>query len=415
VTELDASQETAHWWPVFLPDSRHFLYFIEGGPERRGIYVGSVDSTKKTRLVASTSSAAYGMGHVLFLNERTLFAQRFNVGKLEYEGDAFPLGEPVATDGLMRARMSVSDSGVLIYDSGTRMNGRLLWTDRSGNALDTVGDEGSYFTVDLSRDGDRVAANRTDPQTGNMDIWLFDLVRGAGSRFTFQPTTDGFPVWSPDGARIAFASTRDGAVNLYERDARGAGQDNLLLKTNGNKFPTSWSPDGRRLLYHEIGPNKRSDLWVLAADRHEATVWLETEFDERNGQFSPDGQWVAYDSDESGRYEVYVRPFSQEAALGRGRWSVSTGGGERPRWRGDGRELFYLAPDRKLMAVDMRMTAGHVEAGIPKPLFPTAVASEFTAYAVTPDGQRFLIITEGQEAVSQPATVVINWTAGLKK
>jgi Tol biopolymer transport system component len=222
-------------------------------------------------------------------------------------------------------------------------------------------------------------------------------------------------VWSPDGLRIAFASTREGAVNLYVKDASGAGEDKLLLKTDTNKFPTSWSLDGRRLLYHEYGQNTRADLRVLAVDTRQATLWLGAEFDERNGQFSADGQWVAYDSDESGRHDVYVRPFSPDGASGVGRWLISTGGGERPRWRADGKELFFLAPDRRLMAVEIRISDGRVEAGLPKPLFPTTIASAYTAYAVTGDGQRFLIITERGEAVSQPVIVVVNWTAGLKR
>jgi Tol biopolymer transport system component len=250
-----------------------------------------------------------------------------------------------------------------------------------------------------------------------MDIWLFDLARAASIRFTFHPTTDGFAVWSPDSRRITFASTRDGAVNLYQKDVSEAGEEELLLKTPVNKWPTSWAPDGRWLLYHQGDPQSRQDLWLLALDRRQPTPWLRTEFDEGFGRFSPDSKWVAYESNESGRYEIHVRPFSPSGAAGVSRWVVSTGGGERPSWRGDGKELFYIGPDRKLMAVEVKSAGGQFEAGLPTALFATRADTTFgnVVYAVTSDGQRFLIRTEGEGAISQPTTVVVNWTAGLKK
>jgi Tol biopolymer transport system component len=257
-----------------------------------------------------------------------------------------------------------------------------------------------------------------DPQIRNIDIWLFDLARGASTRFNVHSALDLSAVWSPDGRRIAFRSNREGAFHLYQKEASGAGQEELLLKTAANKCPTGWSHDGSLLLYQELNPKTRSDLWVLPLERRQPSPWLRTDFDERNGRFSPDGRWVAYDSDESGRYEVYVRPLSPGAAAA-GQWPVSTGGGEEPRWRGDGKELFYLGPDRKLIAVEVKTAGGRFEAGIPRELFTTRAATFHVAfsalYAVTADGQRFLINTEGEEAVSHPATVVINWTAGLKK
>ncbi|HYM13018.1 MAG TPA: protein kinase [Bryobacterales bacterium] len=422
VTGLDTShEETSHRWPQFLPDGRRFLYFILAGPEHQGIYAGSLDSKEKTLLLASQYSAAYGMGHLLFVRERALLAQRFDAGKLQLAGESLPVAEPVGTT-LFRTRASLSETGVLVYYGAGTAGVRLQWFDRGGKALEAVGPPGGYLSVDLSPDGRRLAADRNDTQPGNRDIWLFDLARGASTRFTFRPAFNDSPAWSPDGRRIAFRSNREGAFNLYQKDASGAGEEELLLKTPSNKVPTGWSPDGRWLLYNEQDPKTRMDLWLLRLDGRQPArqpqPWLRTEFDERFGQFSPDGQWVAYDSNESGRHEVYVRPFAAGGAAGAGQSQVSTGGGEQPRWRGDGKELFYLGPDRQLMAVEVKTTGGRFEAGLPRALFPTRAAIIpglfHTVYAVRADGQRFLILSEGEDVPSQPATVVLNWTAGLK-
>jgi dipeptidyl aminopeptidase/acylaminoacyl peptidase len=408
-----------------LPDGRRFLYFILGGqPDHQGTYAGSLDSRQKTRLLASAASAAYGMGHLLFVRERALLAQRFDAGKLQLAGEAFPVAEPVGVDAAFyRTRFSLSETGVLVYDAGGSASRRLQWFDRGGKPLETVGPPGEYLSLELSPDGRRLAADRSDPLTGNVDIWLFDLARGASSRFTFHAAVDTGSVWSPDGRRIAFRSNRERLFNIHLKDASGAADEELLLKTLANRFPTGWSPGGRWLLYNEQDTKTRWDLWVLPLDgrqpQPQPQPWLRTEFDEVRGRFSPDGQWVAYTSDESGRYEIYVRPFAPGAAAGTGKWPVSTGGGEQPRWRGDGNELFYLGPDRRLMAVEVRTSSGRFEVGLPRALFPTratVLSGVFhTVYAVSADGGRFLINTEGEEAASQPATVVMNWKAGLKK
>ena len=425
-TELDAShQEFGHRCPQFLPDSRRFLYFIWGGqPEHVGIYAGSLDSRQKIRLVTSPASATYGMGYLLFVRERALLAQRFDAAKLQVVGETLPVAEPVGVDvRVSRSRVSLSETGVLVYDAGASVSRRLLWLDRSGKALESIGPPGVYANVDLSPDGRLVATNRTDPQTGNTDIWLFDLARSASTRFTFHPAIDAFPVWSPDGRRIAFFSSREGAYDLYQKDASGARDEELLLKTPANKFASGWSPDGRWLLYQTVDAKTSLDLWVLPLERRQPAPqpqpWLRTEFAERNGRFSPDGRWVAYDSNESGRHEIYVRPFLPGGGAGADKWPVSTGGGEQPRWRGDGKELFYLGPDRRLMTVQVKTGGGRFEAGLPKALFPTRASIppglSTAAYAVSADAQRFLINTESEETGSQPATLVVNWTAGLKK
>jgi Tol biopolymer transport system component/predicted Ser/Thr protein kinase len=425
VTEFDASgQERSHRWPRFLPGGRRFLYLIRGGKEQEGIYAGSLHSKEKKRLLASPSGAEYAMGHLLFVRERALLAQRFDAEKLLPAGEAFPVAEPVGVDaGVFRARFSVSETGVLAYDLGADAVRRLQWFDRGGKPLGSFEPAGDYSGVNLSPDGRRLATDRADPQSGNRDIWLYEVGRGASTRFTIHPAVDGVPVWSPDGRKLVFASSRESAFHLYLKDANAAGEESLLLETPANKAPTGWSPDGRRLMYEEVASKTGMDLWVLALDGPRPAAqprpWLRSEFEERNGRFSPDGRWVAYESNESGRFEIYVRPFEAGSTGAAGYSAVSTGGGVEPSWRADGKEMYYLGPDRRLVAVEVKTAGDRFEAGAPRALFQTRAAmiaaGFYTVYTVTADGQRFMIITEGDEVVSQPATVVMNWTAGLKK
>jgi Tol biopolymer transport system component len=420
VTALDpARQENTHSWPQFLPDGQHFLFFaLSSQAENTGVYVASLDSKSHTRLLGTTSTAAYASGYLLFLREGALLAQAFDLARLATAGEAVPVAELVQFDTFLRARFSVSQSGVLVYDaSGSGTSSRLLWFDRAGKPLGSVGDPGDYTHLNLSPDDQRVVASRRDPQTGLQDIWLFELARGVSSRFTFGPFSSASPVWSPDGSRIAFFSTRDGPFNLYQKLSSGAGSDEPLLKSSNNKFPLNWSPDGRFLLYAEQDPKTaKRDLWILPPQGGgKPFPFLRTAFSAVFGQFSPDGRWIAYTSDESGREEVYVRPFSGAEAGAGGKWLISNNGGSVPRWRRDGKELFYLAPDNKLMAVEVQTAAAALQAGVPQPLFQTRAGGINFRYAVTADSQRFLVISAGEQAASAPATVVLNWTAGLKK
>ncbi|MBI3666800.1 MAG: serine/threonine-protein kinase, partial [Acidobacteria bacterium] len=420
VTSLDASRsEVAHRWPQFLPDGKHFLFLAFGSPENTGIYLASLDSKDRTRLLGENSSAAYASGYLLFLRERTLLAQPFDAARLQMIGEAVPVDEPVQIDSLLRARFSVSRSGVLVYDSIVGGSRRLLWFDRAGKQLSSVGDPGDYLNLNLSPDDQRVAANRRDSQTGTVDIWLFELSRGVTSRFTFGPGIAGGPVWSPDGSRIAFSSTRDGPWNLYEKLSNG-GSDEPLLKSSNNKFAMGWSPDGRFLLYAlyaEQDPKTNSDLWILPLEGGgKPFPFLRSAFNESQGQFSPDGRWIAYTSNESGKSEIYVRPFSGAEAGAGAKAQISSNGGTGPRWRRDGKELFYVAPDNKLMAVVVKAGAGAFQAGgVPQPLFKTRAADFNFLYAVAADGRRFLVISQAEQAASAPATVVLNWNAGLRR
>jgi Tol biopolymer transport system component len=262
--------------------------------------------------------------------------------------------------------------------------------------------------VALSPDGRRVTAVRGD-EHGNFDLWMHEVARNSSIRFTFDPAQDLLPVWSPDSRRIFFDSLR-GAGGLYEKDASSATEEKLLLKAAPGEELFPWSFDGRHLLYSVRGPKGKRDLWALSVDG-EHKPFLATDFDEGRGQFSPDGRWVAYESNESGCYEIYVRGFPQTA----GKWKVAVAGGEQPRWRRDGREIYYVAPGNKLMAVEVKPSGAALEVGSSKELFAMKVAvSPGYEYDVTSDGKRFLVNSRIEGAVT-PITVVLNWPRKLKK
>ncbi len=414
VTTLDQSRfETTHRWPYFLPDGRHFLYFVRSSQvENGGVFVGSLDSNETKRLLPITLNAAYAApGFLLFLQNGTLLAQPFNVNELQLAGEPFPVAEHVAYNvGLGRGAFSVSENGFLVYYSGGAEINQPLWFDRSGKQIGSVGKAGLYFTVWLSPDEKQAAVNSVD-QTAALDIWLYDLLRGVPSRFTTDPAGDSNPLWSPDGSRIVFSSNREGIWDLYQKIASG-GNEEILLRTSEEKWPDDWSRDGKFIVYQTFNQKTKWDLWLLpmSGDR-QPSLFLQTEFSEQQAQFSPDGKWLAYTSDESGAPEVYLQTFPASGS----KWRVSTSGGSQPKWRRDGRELFYIAADRNLMAVDIKLGPTFT-ASVPRTLFPTRVLTltEFrNHYAVTADGQRFLINTS--VAKDNPISVVVNWMADLKR
>jgi Tol biopolymer transport system component len=412
---------------TFLPDGRHFLYLrFSNNPEFAGTYVGSLDAKPKDqdrrRLLAGRYGVNYvpssdpAIGYVLFERDGTLMAQTFDNRKLALTGQPVPIAEQVGNNGAISAFFWASDNGVLAFRSGGQTGRQITWLDGKGNLTSQVGDPGNYTDLALSPDGSRVASFRADQQA---DIWLYEFARGVSTRFTFAPSIERSPVWSPDGKRIVFASNRGGHFDLYQKNANGAGEDELLLKSDQDKFPTSWSRDGRYLLFVSIDPKTNQDLWALPMDGdRKPAPFLRTEFIEALGSFSPDGRWVAYASNESGRPEIYVRPFSAPGAEGSasagGKWQISKAGGRNPSWRGDGKELYYIAGD-SVMAVDIS-TSPTLQAGIPQPLF--RLAPNARTPQVTPDGKRFLTAISAQQQqanVDPPITVLLNWTALLKK
>ncbi len=417
LTKLDASrQEASHRWPYFLPDGRHFLYSVLGGPQSQGIYVTSLDGKQTRRLLDIRDSiVAYAApGYVLFRRESSLVAQAFDAEKLQLSGEPFTIAEQVGYDvTTFQTYFSVSETGVLAYSSGTSGKTRLTWTDRNGKELGFLGEPSNYVRPWFSPDGKRIAVD--NDYQGNRDIWIIDVGSGNPTRFTFDPASDLFPVWSPDGGRIVFASDREGPRQLYQKTATGAGKEELLLKTDLNKFPMDWSVDGRFILYLVTDPKTKTDLWVLPlfGDQKPFPL-LQTEFNERLGRFSPDGRWIAYVSDESGINQVYVQSFPASG----GKWQVSTNGGYWPAWRHDGKELFYVSSDRKIMAVDVKGAGATFETGAPKALFDLRIPSLNTPqalFAVSSDGQKFLIPSAVGENTSVPIAVVLNWTTDLKR
>lgn len=276
-----------------------------------------------------------------------------------------------------------------------------------------LGEAARYGDLDLSPDGTRATVALPDQAGKGHDIWLYDLARGLKTRFTFDPADEQTSRWSLDGSRVVFNSSRKGHYDLYLKASSGDGKEQLLLEDNLEKAPLDWSPDGRFLLYRSIGQSTSNDLWVLPLSGDRKPVpFLVTKYSEANGHFSPDGRWVVYNSTESGRNEVYVAPFPGPGS----KWQISTGGGDYPRWRHDGAEIFYLAPDNQLMVAAVNGKGSTFEAGVVKPLFGTRAAPGLRgSYAFSADGQRFLINTLPQQSGSAPITVVLNWTAGLKK
>ena len=418
LTTLDKAHESSHRWPQFLPDGRHFLYFSRQ-VEKSGIYVGSLDSKETKRILDTDFNAMYApQGYLLFVRESALMAQPFDASRLELTGEAFPVAEQVGLNTASRvSHFTVSESDVLVYESGGETaNSQLAWYDRAGKQISTVGPPGNYFSIGLSPDEKRVAVERLEKGSG--DIWLIDMARNTPTRFTFDPARDLAPIWSPDGSRIVFGSVRNGPPDLYVKPASGSSNEELLLKTSHAKVPTDWSSDGKFILYSEINAKHKFDLWILPLEGDRTPKpFLQDDFDKSGAKFSPGGKWVAYYSDESGQYQVYVQPFPGPG----GKYQVSTSGGSNPRWRRDGEELFYLAPDGKLMAVEVKV-GSTFESGAAKPLFDTHVRGLVSAglssrdnYAMSSDGQRFLINDLTQISASTPMTVVLNWTAELKR
>ncbi len=421
-----AAGHTVHNFPSFLPDGRHVLFYVAASSkDLDGTYVVSLDTGESKRLLGADSGAIYDPGseYLLFVRQGTLLAQSFDLKTLTLAGEPLPVAEQIESSVYLGVpAFSVSDAGVLAYGVGTgRATFQMVWVDRQGKVSGTVGPEANYRGLDLAPGGNLVATHRHDGQGG--DIWVTELSRGTSSRFTFDASLENSsPIWSPDASQIVFGSVRTGKWGLYLKAANGAGAEERLVESNVPIAPMSWSPDGRFIVYWMNDPNTQYDLWLVPLSGDRKTVpLLQTPFNESHGQVSPDGKWLAYVSNETGQNEVHVQPFP----AGVGRRKVSTiGGSTFPRWRGDGRELFYMerVSNGKIMAVDVKSSASTFEAGTPKELFDSAYinlghVANYQTYAVSADGQRFLIPRpfNVSEATAAPIAVVLNWAAALKK
>jgi dipeptidyl aminopeptidase/acylaminoacyl peptidase len=351
--------------------------------------------------------------HIFSLSQGSLIAQTFDVDCAEVRGEPVAVADQITSDTIRGDAFSAAANGVLAYRSASS-DSELIWFDRSGRQIGLFPAEGDYHNPWLSPDERRLAVEKTDPATGNHTIWVLELARGVSSRLVFDGAGAHVPVWSPDGRRIVFSSNRLGGVDLYQIPADGTGVGEIVLSSS-DRFPmtvTDWSLDGRLLLYH-FERAGQTDAILPVSPLSKPHDFIQTPSSEREGQFSPDIQWVAYASNESGFWEVYVRRFPG----GGGKWQVSTRGGAQPRWRRDGRELFYLAPDGKLMAVDVKASGATFETDTPRELFNTSITAfnRRNQYVVTGDGQRFLVNLSAEDRDSAPITVVLNWQSVLEK
>ena len=413
--------ETGHRWPRFLPDGRHFLYTGFTGaccpaskPSR--IRIGSLDTKEIVTVTEVESSAIYASGHLLFNRMGALMAQPFDPRSRRVTGDAFQVAEQVASEGSRYASFSASDTGVLLYAHGiTQAATRLTWMDREGKSLGTVGDPALYQGIDLAPDDNRSVAAFATGITENRDIWLLNSARGAQTRLTFDPGPDDYPVWSPDGLRIAFQGLRQGGLTLRQKLVAGTVEDETLLTgpAGSTAIPTDWSADGRFIVFNRSSAETGfGDIWVLptSGDRKPFAI-VQTPANEANASFSADGRWFAYQSFEAGLPQVYVQPFPPSG----GKYQISSSTGFYPRWRADGKELFFRDANGTLMAASIK-AGGQFESEIPRALFssgPTNVNSR--PYAVTKDGQRFLVVVPQSASATVPLTVLLNWTAAIQK
>jgi Tol biopolymer transport system component len=427
VTQIALARgEEGHAWPHFLPDGRRFLYASRAwgtGQETYSVYAGSLDGAAPKQVLTTASHpfylAAHG-GYLLFVRDGLLFAQPFDAAGLATRGEPEAIGKIGFNFSATGAGggvwpFSVSNNGILVFQSGNTGFTQMVWFDRTGKRLGTVDHPDFRYNVFISPEGNRVASERLD-DSGNYDIWVTDLSRGTSSRLTNDPAPDGIPVWSPDGARIVFFSARTGQIQLHQMTADG-GDAELLLKSKRPQFPSDWSRDGRSLLYTEDHPITGRDVWLhtLTGGSKEVPL-VQRRFNQDHPRLSPDGEWIAYESDESGQDEIYVQPLTDAhggpARDGLGRVQISTEGGAEARWRRDGRELYYLSRNGYITAVDVRTGPEGLQASVPHALFPVRAIGNHR-YDVTSDGKRFLVNVRAQTAASNPATVMLNWTDAL--
>ena len=415
MTTIDQARgEIGHLFPQFLPDGEHRL-FVAGRPGPSDVFVTSLASAATPSLLLPASSRARytPLGYLLFGRGSSVMAQPFDVEHLSVRGAPVRVAAevagrvPIPGFGL---DFSISQQGDLAYvGAGASALTQLRWLDRSGADLGMMVRPGDYQNPALSPDATRIAVQRDG------DLWLLEPSRGTERRFTFDPALDVTPIWSPDGARIVFSSDREGSLGLYEKEAAGATPPRLLLESDIVTIPTDWSRDGALVSYTTVTTDTFFDLWLLpmSGDRHPTSL-VATPFSEGAGMLAPDGRWMAYSSDESGRREVFV----QSVPPSGGKWQISTAGGVDARWRRDGRELYDLSLNNELMVVDIETAGDAPMVGIPHALFQVPfrqVPPQRNSFDVTADGQRFLVNTLVEGAGSAPITWVLNWMAELER
>jgi Tol biopolymer transport system component len=427
----ESDHQRAHLWPRFLPDGKHFIFFIlTDFEDTTGVYAGSLGGKQVTRLLVTDTNAVYSggtatestshvssQGYLLFIRNRNLFGQSFNASNLTAGEDPVVLAENIGSVRSMGlAPISVSDNGVLIYQVVDKPTRQMQWVDRSGRPLATAAEPGEYGPPRIAPDGKRAIAGRLAAGSTAADLWLLTF-DGNATPWMSTPQHEGSPVWSADGSRVAYFSGSGGNYEIFIQRFEGA-KPEPVVRSPQPKNPTDWSPDGKYLLYTVVGDasgaQANSDLWVLHLADRQTYPLLNTIYSEGFATFSPDGRWIAYQSDESGRQEVYVQEFLPKGGNTR-RFNVSRDGGGLPRWRRDGKEMFYMTPTGRLMAVDVHVANGEFLAAVPHPLFYTRpVPKTWNLYDAAPDGQTFLLNVPLEWSSAAPITVVTNWTEKVR-
>ena len=424
LTQMDASrQEVTHRWPTFLPDGKHYIFFVRASnPEATGIYGGILGSDQHTLIMASPVNGVYAEpSYLVFMRGDALMAQPFNVNRMQVTGTAVPMATGVSVmPAINSGSFSVSQTGMLVYSSEASVIGReLYWYDRQGQQLAKLGSREYASYPELSPDGKRLAIRLFTQPGGSFEVWVYDLARGVHARESFTALTAVAPIWSPDGLHLAYSHSLPGVSgdHMYILNVGGTGKEELLeqpfLESLAN-YPSSWSSDGDFLLFDRQDKSGKISAWVLPMKgSRKPYAFLETQFNVQMGKFSPDGRWVAYVSNDSGQDEVYVSPFPGPGA----RVQVSAGGGTQPRWRRDGGELFYLSPESKIMAAEVTAGAQNFRVGAVRELFKLSGLGIVPGYLydVTSDGQKFLLVQDLVHTSTAPLTLVVNWDAELKK
>jgi Tol biopolymer transport system component len=427
VLKLDSSKyERSYLWPQFLPDDKHFVFFVRTDlPETTGVYAGTLNPPEYHRLFNSETNAVYSgvaegdsskTGYLLFIRDRHLMEQSFKMSNLALEGDPFTLSDDIgAVRSMALAPISVSGNGILVYQSVGKPTKQLVWLDRTGKQIGQGAEPGDYGPPSISPDGNRAVVAKFGPDGANANLWILDTA-GNATQFTSAATHEGSPVWSPDGSKIAFFSDAEGVSDIYVKPAGGEGRAELFYKSTLPKYPTGWSRDGRYILFFVVSPGTGMDVWAMSTADRKAAPILDTIFQETSATLSPDGKWLAFQSDQSGRPEVYVQAFEGATPGNRRRWQVSSGGGGLPHWRADGAEMFYITAGGRMMAAAVHPVAGEFQFEPAHMLFQTRpIPDTWNLYDVSPDGQRFLFNLPLEWSSAAPITVVTNWTEKLKR
>jgi eukaryotic-like serine/threonine-protein kinase len=415
VTQLGDGK--SHRWPSFLPDGKHFLYTSQPGPSESsaGVFLASLDAPHGVRLLSEAVNAFVAGDYLISARNGLLLASRLNLKRGKTEGDGTVLAEQVEsiTD-RNYAAFSISQTGVLAFTPGGRRSHQLVWFNRLGKELNRLEPGGSFAEFELTADGKRLVTNRKDA-SNQTSLWIFDLQRGTLSKISRPNEDSSSGLWAPDAASVAYLTSRSGQWQIIRKWIGGSERQEVLVSSPLSKYPDDWSRDGKWLVFESVSPTTKFDLYAVAVEgEHKPQPYLVTPSNEAHARISPDGHWLAYVSDESGQPEVYVQSFP---ATGKGKWQISTQGGDQPAWSGNGRELFFLSPEQRLMSVDIKPGAVP-EPGMPKALFgistvSTGITGARNVYVPSHDGQRFLVDSVAQETTRTGVVVQLNWVTGV--